>query len=67
MKRTILTPREKSVLNAVKKGPLTSSQILNKVDGVNMILVLYNILDKLKKKGALKSYSDKNQKFHIAC
>lgn len=66
MKRFNLTATEQSVLNVVQKAPLTSSQILNKVDNISMILSLYNVIDKLNNKGVLKSYIEENQKYHIA-
>ncbi|UAM99455.1 hypothetical protein K8354_06500 [Polaribacter litorisediminis] len=67
MKLNNLTPEQVSVLNTIKQEPLTSFQILKKVDNVNMILSLYTIMDELKTKGVLKSYIIENTKYHIAC
>lgn len=61
-----LTDQQLSVLNVIKDEPLTSFQILKKLDNVNMILSLYNIMDELKNKGALKTYTKENVKYHIA-
>lgn len=66
MKHLNLTAAEQSVLNAVSKEPLTSSEILKKVDNVPMILSLYNILDELKSKGVLKSFVKQDRKYHFA-
>ncbi len=59
-----LTATEQSVLNAVQKKPLTSFQILKKVENVSMLLTLYKVIDKLNNKGVLKSYIEENQKYH---
>lgn len=67
MKLNNLTPEQVSVLNTIKQEPLTSFQILQKVNNVNMILSLYTIMDELKTKGVLKSYIVENTKYHIAC
>ncbi len=67
MKKNNFTKLELSVLNVIKHEPLTSFQILNKVNDVDMILPLYTIMDDLKNKGALKSYIKNNVKYHIAC
>ena len=40
MKFNNLTEQQKSVLDAVQKEPLTSFQILKKVDNISMILSL---------------------------
>ena len=61
------TQQQQSVLNAVEQEPLTSFQILNKIENISMILSLYNIMDELENKGALKSYIKENQKYHYAC
>ncbi|MDD7914019.1 hypothetical protein [Polaribacter ponticola] len=66
MNNTLLTTNEKSVLSALNKEHLTSFQILNKVENISMILSLYTIIDKLKIKGALKSYMKENKKYHYA-
>jgi Fe2+ or Zn2+ uptake regulation protein len=62
-----LTEQQVSVLNVIKNQPLTSFEILKKVDNISMILSLYNIMDELKSKGAVKSYTKENIKYHIAC
>jgi hypothetical protein len=67
MKHNNLTEEQLSVLNVIQQEPLTSFQILKKVDNVSMILSLYNIMDELKSKGAVKSYTKENIKYHIAC
>jgi hypothetical protein len=67
MKKNNFTELELSVLDVIKCEPLTSFQILDKVDNVNMILSLYTIMDDLKNKGVLKSYIKQNVKYHIAC
>lgn len=61
-----LTEQQKSVLEVIQTEPLTSFQILKKVDNISMILSLYTIMDELKSKGALKSYTVENVKYHIA-
>ena len=66
MKTSNLTALEQSVLNVIQKEPLTSFEILKRVENLSLILSLYNILDKLKSKGVLKSYVEKNKKYHIA-
>lgn len=66
MKKTTLTAEEESVLLSVKKEPLTSFQILKKVDNITLILSLYNVLDKLKSKGLINSYIQRNQTYHFA-
>lgn len=67
MKAQNLTPEQLSVLSVIKNQPLTSFEILNKVDNVSMILSLYNIMDELNSKGIVKSYMKKDKKYHIAC
>ena len=66
MKKTTLTAEQESVLLSVKKEPLTSFQILKKVDNITLILSLYNVLDKLKSKGLINSYIQRNQNYHFA-
>lgn len=66
MKTLNLTAIEQSVLNTVQQEHLTSFEILNRVDNISMILSLYNILDKLKDKGVLKSYVKQDVKYHYA-
>lgn len=66
MKFNNLTEQQKSVLEVIQTEPLTSFQILKKVDNISMILSLYTIMDELKSKGAIKSYTIENVKYHIA-
>jgi Fe2+ or Zn2+ uptake regulation protein len=66
MQTNVLTEQQKSVLRVIKNKPLTSFQILKKVDNISMILSLYNVIDELKSKGILKSYIKENMKYHIA-
>ena len=66
MKTNVLTEQQKSVLRVIKNKPLTSFQILKKVDNISMILSLYNVIDELKSKGVLKSYIKENMKYHVA-
>lgn len=66
MRQSSLTAIEQSVLRAVQEEHLTSFEILKKVESVSLILSLYNILDKLKSKGVLKSYMKQNRKYHYA-
>lgn len=67
MKHNNLTEQQLSVLTVIQQEPLTSFQILKRVDNVSMILSLYTIMDELKSKGAVKSYTKENIKYHIAC
>ncbi len=66
MKTSNLTALEQSVLNVVQNEHLTSFEILKKVDSLSMLLSLYNVLDKLKSKGVLKSYVKEDMKYHYA-
>lgn len=66
MMNSNLTATEQSVLRTVQQEHLTSFEILKKVENVSLILSLYNILDKLKSKGVLKSYVKQNRKYHYA-
>ncbi len=66
MKTINLSAAEQSVLNVVQKEPLTSFEILKKVDNVPMILSLYNVLDELTNKGVIKSFVKENKKYHCA-
>lgn len=66
MKTTNLSTAARSVLNLVQKEPLTSFEILKKVDNLPMILSLYNVLDELSSKGAIKSFVKENKKYHCA-
>ena len=61
-----LTAQQLSVLEAIKNEPLTSFQILKKVDNISMILSLYNVMDELKQRGAVKTITKENIKYHIA-
>jgi len=61
------TPEQLSVLNEIKNQPLTSFEILRRVENVSMILSLYNIMDELNDKGVVKSYMNNDVKYHIAC
>lgn len=67
MKNNNFTEQQLSVLNVIKTGPLTSFQILKRVDNISMILSLYNVMDELQSKGVVTSYTEKNTKYHIAC
>lgn len=67
MKQNSMTEIEQSVLNAVKYEHLPSYEILKKVDNISMLLSLYNIIEKLKKEGKIKSYIKGNVKYHFAC
>jgi hypothetical protein len=67
METTILTETELAVLNVIKEKPLTSFQILKQIDSINMILVLYSIMDELKGKGMVKSFVNDNVKYHYVC
>lgn len=66
MKNNNLTEQQLSVLNVIKQEPLTSFQILKRVDNINMILSLYNVMDELKSRGVVKTYTKENVKYHIA-
>ena len=61
-----LTDQQLSVLNAIKDQPLTSFEILKRVDNISMILSLYNVMDELKSRGIVSSYTKENVKYHIA-
>lgn len=66
MLNTNLSATEQSVLSLVQQQHLTSFEILKKVEDVSLILSLYNVLDKLKSIGMLKSYMKQNRKYHYA-
>lgn len=66
MMQNTLSADEQSVLNSLKSVHLTSFEILKKVEGVSMILSLYNIIDKLSTKGVVKSYMKQDKKYHYA-
>jgi len=67
MKHHNLTDQQLSVLKVIETEPLTSFQILKRVENISMILSLYNIMDELKSKGVVMSYTKENTKYHIAC
>tara|TARA_R110002126_G_scaffold14768_1_gene61364 strand:+ start:3571 stop:3774 length:204 start_codon:yes stop_codon:yes gene_type:complete len=66
MRLNNLTDQQLSVLNAIEDQPLTSFEILKKVDNISMILSLYNVMDELKSRGIVSSYTKENIKYHIA-
>lgn len=66
MRLNNLTDQQLSVLNAIKDQPLTSFEILKRVDNISMILSLYNVMDELKSRGIVSSYTKENIKYHIA-
>ncbi|PQJ78331.1 hypothetical protein [Polaribacter porphyrae] len=66
MKQYNLTDDQLSVVNAISEKPLTSFEILKKVDTISMILSLYNIMDDLKDRGIVKSFVKENTKYHYA-
>ena len=59
-----LTNKHEAVIDALKKEHLTSFQILNKVKSISLILVVYTIIDELKKMGLIKSYIKEDIKYH---
>lgn len=67
MKQENLTPKQVAIIEALKDEHLTSSQILNKVDNISMILLLYNVLQELRELGILQSYMKKETKYHYIC
>ncbi|APZ47557.1 hypothetical protein BW723_15250 [Polaribacter reichenbachii] len=64
MKTQELSTRQLAVVNELKSEHLTSFQILNRINSFKLILVVYNVLDELKNKGILKSYTKQNVKYH---
>jgi len=66
MNQTDYSAIEKSVLDAVSTEHLTSFEILKKVEEVPMLLSLYNVIDKLRSKGAVDSYVKEDIKYHYA-
>ncbi|EAQ41470.1 hypothetical protein [Polaribacter sp. MED152] len=66
MKKQNLSAIEHSVLEAIQEKALTSFEILDKVENLDMILPLYSVLDNLNDKGVLKSYISNDIKYHIA-
>ena len=67
MIKSKLTAEQQVVLSALRTDHLTSFQILEKVDNISLILVVYNIIDELKCIGILKTYSKENKKYHYTC
>ena len=67
MRQEKFTPKEQSVINVLQEKHLTSYEILNKVEDISLLLVLYRILDQLHNKGALLSYMKEDVKYHYAC
>lgn len=66
MKKNNFTEEQLSVLKAIEKEPLTSFEILNKVDNITLILSLYNVIDELKNMGAIKSFTKEDIIYHYA-
>ncbi|MBU3011706.1 hypothetical protein KO506_09855 [Polaribacter vadi] len=64
METNNLTNRQLEVINELKNEHLTSFQILNRINSIKLILVVYNVLDELKNMGILKSYMKQNVKYH---
>ncbi|MFY0604580.1 MAG: hypothetical protein JXQ93_11555 [Flavobacteriaceae bacterium] len=56
--------KQQSIITALSKGPLTSIEILKKVESIPMILKLYTVLDELNEKGIVKSYMERETKYH---
>lgn len=67
MKNNNPTEQQLSVLYVIKQEPITSFQILKKVEDINMTLSLYTIMDELKSKGVVESFTKENVKYHTAC
>lgn len=67
MNQLTLTPKQKTVLEALDNKHLTSFQILKKVNSISLILVLYTVMDELEGLGILKSYTKENKKYHYSC
>jgi predicted transcriptional regulator len=64
MKTRELPQTHVAVINELKKAHLTSFEILKRLQNISLILVVYNILDELKRMGILKSYTKQNMKYH---
>ncbi|MDT7831773.1 hypothetical protein RQM59_05240 [Flavobacteriaceae bacterium S356] len=64
MKQEEFTLKEQSVINVLQERPKTSFEILQQVEGISLLLVLYRILDQLHNKGALLSYMKEDVKYH---
>jgi len=67
MKQEKFTSKEQSVMNVLNENHLTSYEILQKVEGISLLLVLYRVLDQLHNKGALLSYMKEDRKYHYVC
>lgn len=67
MRQEKFTSKEQSVINALQEKHLTSYEILQRVEGISLLLVLYRILDQLHNKGALLSYMKEDRKYHYVC
>ncbi|KOY52644.1 hypothetical protein [Polaribacter dokdonensis] len=66
MKKQHLSELENSVLETIQEKALTSFEILDRVEHIDMILPLYSVLENLNDKGVLKSYISNDLKYHIA-
>ena len=53
-----------AVINELKKEPLTSFDILRKMQNISLILEIYNILDELNTMGISKTYVKGDLKYH---
>ncbi len=67
MEQEKFTSKEQSVINVLQEKPLTSFEILQKVEGISLLLVLYRVLDQLHTKGTLESYMKEDVKYHYVC
>ena len=59
-----LSLNEKNILNTLSKEHLTSVQILNRVESISLILIVYSVLEYLSSKGYTNSYVKKGLKYH---
>lgn len=64
MKNTLLTNHHKAVIKVLRKEDLTSFQILNKLNNISLILVVYSLIDELRNMGILKSYVKEDMKYY---
>ncbi len=60
------TPKQQSVLAVMGDQHLTSKEILDKVEGMNLLLELYPTLEALRNYGAIQSYNEGEYKYHCA-
>ncbi|MFD2568691.1 hypothetical protein [Pseudotenacibaculum haliotis] len=60
------TPKQQSVLAVMGDQHLTSKEILDKVEGINLLLELYPALEALRNYGAIHSYNQGEYKYHCA-